>query len=539
MEDVLDHVSDGVLVVDDGWRVTRANAVAANLLDRTDSAVVGADVRDLFPRSFESTFHGHFGGDDAAPSAVAFEDYFPGLETWLEVRTATDGDGLVVCLRDVTDRRSLERTLADREAELGRLARISAIIQEIVRDLLGATTREEIEDTVCERLAASDLYEFTWIGEREPTGDRLAHRSAAGDSSGIVDLLLDGDDSPDAPEGPERAVARTGETRIVRQLVDDESVPESVRRVAFARGLQSAIAVPLRYGTTTYGVLGVYAARPDAFSERERESLETLGVATGFVINAARQRNLLLSDTVVELTFRVTDPEDALVAASSGHDCSLAVEAVVPVDEGALLCYVGVEGARPDDVLEAVADRGDVAEGRIVHGASDEEATEGGLVEVTVTGASPLLTLVERGATVRTAEFAEGVGRLVVEVAPDGDVRELAESVGGTFPGSDLLAKRERQRPVETTREFRSSLHEELTDRQQTALRVAYYGGYFQSPRDSTAEELAEGLGISSPTLHYHLRAAQSKLLDAFLEGGPGERPRTTDDWHADLVEDG
>jgi ribosomal protein L15 len=58
----------------------------------------------------------------------------------------------------------------------------------------------------------------------------------------------------------------------------------------------------------------------DAFSDRERESLETLGVATGFVINAARQRNLLLSDTVVEITFRLDDHGDFFVAASGRYD---------------------------------------------------------------------------------------------------------------------------------------------------------------------------------------------------------------------------
>jgi GAF domain-containing protein/DNA-binding CsgD family transcriptional regulator len=534
MDEVLDHVGEGVLVVDAGWHVTGANAVSAGLLDRGDAALVGADVRDVFPQSVESTFHGHFGHEDAVPTEIAFEEYFPDLEAWLEVRTVPAEDGLAVYLRDVTDRRGLEDALAEGEAELERLNRINAIIGEIIRDLVGATTREGIERTVCEGLAASELYEFTWIGEREPTGDRITHRAAAGESEGIVDLVVDVENSPDEPEPPESTVLRTGETRIVRQLVD-ESVPEPVRRVAFARGLQSAIAVPLRYGNTTYGVLGVYATRPDAFSERERESLETLGVATGFVINAARQRNLLLSDTVVELTFRVTDPEDVLVAASAGLDCSLAVEGVVPLAEGALLCYVDVEGAAPGDLLETVTDRDGVEGGRIVYEASEEASEAGGLVEVTIAGGSPLLALTERGATVGTAEYDGGVGRLVAEIAPDEDVREVVVATVGALSDSDLLAKRERQRPAETAGEFRSSLHERLTDRQRTALRVAHHGGYFQSPRDSTAEELAEGLGISSPTLHYHLRAAQGKLVDAFLDEAPGEAGRAPiDDWGGD-----
>ena len=587
MDDVLDGVSEGVVVVDDDWRVTRANAAATTLLDREDAALVGADVRDVFPQSVESGFHDRFGGDDAEPATASFEEYFPDVGAWLAVRTVdgsdsdgdvddgdlnepdsdVDGGGLVVYLRDVTERRDLEKALADREAELARVGRINATIQEIIRELVGATTREEVEETVCRRLVASDLYEVTWIGERDPAGDRLVHRTAAGESEGLVDRLVgtadpsdvpdehdpDTGDAPDGPgvpaaaEVPEHTVVRTGETRLVRRLVEDDSVPEPLRRVAFARGLQSAIAVPLRYGSTTYGVLGVYASRPDAFTERERESLETLGVATGFVINAARQRNLLLSDTVVELTFRVTDPEDALVAASSRLDCSLTVEGIVPLADGALLCYVGVEGASVEDVLATARDRATVGDTRVVHGpaveaeAEDETETEGGLVEVTLTGPSPLVSLAERGATVATATFEAGVGRLVAVVSPDEDVRALVEAMGDGFDGIELLAKRERHRSVETAQEFRSSLDERLTARQRTALRVAYHGGYFESPRDSTAEELAEGLGISSPTLHYHLRAAQSKLVDAFLDETPGgERRRSgdRDEWH-DAAGDG
>jgi hypothetical protein len=535
METALDHVSDGVLVVDADWRIERANAVAPTLLERADSTLVGADVRDVFPESTELTFHGHFGGEDPSRRAVTFEDYFPELERWLEVRTVVDDD-LVVYLRDVTERRDLERAVADGEAELRRLNRINAIIQEIIRDLIDATTRAEVETEVCDGLAASDLYEFTWIGERDPASDRLTHRSSAGECGGLAELIV-GEDSADDPETPENAVLRTGETRIVRRLVEAGAVPDRIRRVAFARGLQSAIAVPLRYGTTTYGVLGVYATRPDAFSRRERESLETLGVATGFVINAARQRSLLLSDAFVELTFRVSDAEDLFVASSARHDCSLSIEGLVPLAEGAVLCYVAVDGADPEDVLATAAGRAPVGDGRLVHETTDEESAPGGLLALTVTGASPLLSVIERGGNVRTATFEDGVGRLVAEVAPDEELRGFVEAVGGAFPGTELLAKRERQRAVETVREFRSSLHDRLTDRQRTALRVAYHGGYFESPRDSTAEELADWLGISSPTLHYHLRAAQRKLLDAFLDERSGEAKRWASvDWPEDVA---
>jgi predicted DNA binding protein len=54
-------------------------------------------------------------------------------------------------------------------------------------------------------------------------------------------------------------------------------------------------------------------------------------------------------------------------------------------------------------------------------------------------------------------------------------------------------------------------------------LEAAFFAGYFEWPRDVSGEDLAESLGVSSPTFHQHLRNAQRKLLDAVLgEGATG-----------------
>jgi predicted DNA binding protein len=71
---------------------------------------------------------------------------------------------------------------------------------------------------------------------------------------------------------------------------------------------------------------------------------------------------------------------------------------------------------------------------------------------------------------------------------------------------------------VTTAREFRDELDDRLTERQKTVLRTAYLADYFESPRGSTAEEVAASLDITGSTLLHHLRAGQRKLLDAYLE---------------------
>lgn len=58
-----------------------------------------------------------------------------------------------------------------------------------------------------------------------------------------------------------------------------------------------------------------------------------------------------------------------------------------------------------------------------------------------------------------------------------------------------------------------------LTDRQLEVITCAFEEGYFDWPRSTSSEELAEQLGISRATFHEHLRKAQSKLLADALSG--------------------
>ncbi|RQG88894.1 DNA-binding protein [Natrarchaeobius halalkaliphilus] len=58
-----------------------------------------------------------------------------------------------------------------------------------------------------------------------------------------------------------------------------------------------------------------------------------------------------------------------------------------------------------------------------------------------------------------------------------------------------------------------------LTDRQREVLETAHRMGYFDHPKRSNAGEVAAELDITGATFAEHLAAAQSKLLDAILDG--------------------
>lgn len=514
METVLDALSEGVLFVDETCTVTSANAAARDLLDCDEQA--GRDVRELLPRSVEATFHRSLSEQPLTPESLSFEEYFPQLDRWLRVRTEplTDDTArvLVVVLQDVSARNRDEQRLREQSRELWTVTRIIAIVESVVERLTRASERDAVERYVCEQLVTADLYSSAWIGAHDLTTGALERRTVAGATGeDLVEEILDS--AGEATEALEHRAIGTGEMQVVQSLAECETVPESVRRVAFARGFQSGIAVPLGYGETTYGVLGVYTDRTDAFDEGEQDAFAALGTAAGHAINAVKQERLLLSNTAVELTFKTTAREGFIPSAARELDTEIRIRGLVPLDGTELSVYIEFGAGAPRTVLNLATETTVVRSARVVR-----SYDSGGVVELVLAESTLLATLAAYGGTVRSGEFDPDGGRIVSEFAPSDDLADVVETITRRFDGVALVAKRELEADIETVEEFRNELRERLTDRQRTALQTSYLADYFESPRGSTAEEVADSLGISSSTFHHHLRAAQRKLLDSFFE---------------------
>jgi predicted DNA binding protein len=80
-----------------------------------------------------------------------------------------------------------------------------------------------------------------------------------------------------------------------------------------------------------------------------------------------------------------------------------------------------------------------------------------------------------------------------------------------------FMAKRTLDRSV-STMTTKNAVEEALTPRQQEVLTLAYHAGYFESPRDSTGEDLASVLGIASPTFYRHARKGIQRLLALLID---------------------
>ncbi|WP_276255442.1 bacterio-opsin activator domain-containing protein [Halomontanus rarus] len=522
-EELVENAPFGVFRLDEDLEITYENRRAEEIIglpdDEDASAAIGVDIRDL-PSIIETgraDLFTRLQDGETIEFEFPFESIY-GKEAYFTGRGVPlyrDGefDGAVLMAIDISEHRRHERNLERQRDELATLARINELLLEITRNSFESPTRNEIEQTVCDRLAASELYQFAWIGAPDANGDRIVPRTSAGIDDGYIEAATITTTETETGRGPGGRAFRTGELQVSQDVRSDPTF-EPWREEALNRGVEAAAAVPLVRGDTTYGILAVYATRPFAFSRREQAGFETLGKAVGFAINAIENRKLLFADTVVELEFEVADSELVFVRLSEHLQCELTITGYVESTSETWSVYLAVEGAAPLAVRDVAVDDQDVTRAQVI---ADEDTN--GLLELVVDGAA-LTELTEHGAVLTSGHVADGRGRFCIEVPQNTNVRQLAGRLQAVYPESTLVARREFDRPVQQAGEVRQSIDDRLTDRQQEALTRAYHAGYFNWPRQSTAGDIADSMDIAETTFHYHLRNALDALSATLIDIG-------------------
>jgi DNA-binding response OmpR family regulator len=449
--------------------------------------------------------------DEEVREFFALESTEAALET-RDVEDLRDPEALDELRQQVeTVRRGQEDEIERRQRQLDRLHHINDLLREVDRALVDATTREEIEETVCEALASFDSYFGAWVARYSDTVETVSCRTAAG----ITPPRLDG--QADAVTPLVRSALQDRDVVLVERVDPDhfravfESEEASPTDLSPER--LSAIVVPIAYRDTAYGALIVYADGEDSFDDDDKSVFDELGATIGHGINAAESKRLLYSDTAVELEFTHGDRGDLFVDLSAAVGARVSLQGFSPAADGGISCYVSVEGAAADTVLEYLTTHDDVEHARTI-----TDTPEKSLFEFRVADSTVLVPLVEFGASVDTLTAADGDGSLVVTVSPEADLRVLSDTLQSAFPAMEVVAKREVERSVQSTETFKRELEDKLTNRQRDVLETAFVSGYFDWPRGSTAEEVAESLGISAPTFHEHLRAGEQKLMATFFE---------------------
>ncbi len=394
---------------------------------------------------------------------------------------------------------------------------LDTLTQAVLRTVLSESTRDAIEQGVCDRLVCFDLYSFVRIGERNPKTGEIRARACAGEhgSSDWIPFSVD-----DEPTSVESEALATGEIRIETDIGSDAD-PEGWYAAAANRGLTAAVGIPIVHEGLPYGVLGAYTDRPSGFASDEIDVLDMLGKLTAFSIGASERRRGDVSRRIVEIEFAVAETEIPFVEIAETLGCAVRLVQTAHRSDGTTLTQYAIEGASTGQVRE-LESRFEFEVIRV----SERSESE---IELSVASSEPWWReLTDRyGASIETAS-ADGDGAtLSIELPASADIRSVVDHLEARYPGIEPIARREGTRTEAPIDDLRTRLGEWLTDRQLEVLETAYHAGYYEWPHEASSEEVAEMLGIAQPTFAEHFWTAQRRIVERLLHpDGAGEGTR-------------
>lgn len=403
-----------------------------------------------------------------------------------------------------------EEILVEQRKQLAALTNLQEVVRVTTDAVIDQSTRSEIESVVCEHLAATDSYEFAWIGDVDHRSQTVRVRAEAGVEDYLDGITISVNPDDDHSDGPTGRAFRTGETQTCNHIQTDSRY-EPWRDSARTHGYQSSAAVPIVHEGTVYGVLNVYSDRPAGFTGRVVTVITQLGEIVGHAIASAERKRALMSDTVTELGFHLGDVGSVLgIDDVSG---TVTVDDAIPVSDGEYLMY-GTVSRDGTDLLAAFVEQVEYWEGVETHARGSDEELQ---FEARLRNPPVLTALANAGGGLVEGGIDEGNYYVTLHLPPGGDVRNIIETVQTVYPDAEMLTRNQTTRQAIQASTVAPEIEAELTERQSAVLRAAYRAGFFEWPRTVSGEEVAESLDIAPPTFHQHLRKAEKHVFDALV----------------------
>ena len=398
--------------------------------------------------------------------------------------------------------RERDRRLREQDDRLGDYSRILDLIRSVDQVITSETAKGDVETGVLDCLVDDDRFDFAWIGTVDTDDDELIPREWTDDGSQYLDELTFSIGDCTEP------ACRTARERTVTAAPNvAENLTDGWQRSALSRGFHSVLSVPLMHEDVLYGVLTVYADRPDSFTEPVVSILRQIGETTAYAINGAEWNFSHLSGAVTELELEIESPDDVLNLIAQSVGTAIDCLELTPLSDGSTKLRFSASDVTAESVMATTS--GLVAVDSVTHDSSDDDHLFTAVVSGETIGSA-----ITKSGGVSGDITADGSSLVATVNVPETvDVRTFVDRLERRYPAVELRSRRERDRSALTRIGFLDELEAVLTDRQMDVLRTAYDDGFFKSPREATGQDVADELGVSQPTVSHHLREGQAKLL--------------------------
>jgi PAS domain S-box-containing protein len=249
ISNILESITDGFFALDREWRFTYINQQAEPLLKRKREEMLGKNVWDEFPEAVSTNFYLQYHKAAAQQVSVAFEEYFPLLDSWFEVHAYPSQDGLSVYFHDITERRRTTDALFERT----RLAELNA---DVGLALTGSDSLEDMLSHCAEAIVQHLDAAFARIWTLNSKEAVLELQASAG-----MYTHLDGPHGR-VPFGRFKIgrIARDLQPHLTNEVIGDPQVSD--QEWAKREGMVAFAGFPLIVEDRLVGVVAMFARKP-------------------------------------------------------------------------------------------------------------------------------------------------------------------------------------------------------------------------------------------------------------------------------------
>ena len=113
---ILEHINDGLVVLDKDWYYVFVNQKAANMLQRDKpSDLIGKHIWTEYPEGVGQPFQFAYEKAMKEQISIVFEEHYAPWDIWFENRIYPSPDSLLILFTDITERKNIDRLLEDRQ----------------------------------------------------------------------------------------------------------------------------------------------------------------------------------------------------------------------------------------------------------------------------------------------------------------------------------------------------------------------------------------------------------------------------------------
>ncbi len=395
--------------------------------------------------------------------------------------------------------------LAAKQNKVEELTQLITTIQELHGSLMESESRDSLYESVCEKLTGIERVDFAWIGRPRGVETTLRPASWAGQESGYLNAI-DPNSSDELP--PAQRAASEHDTCSIQDIGSHVRTGAWAKR-ALTAGFRSVVSVPLVYDGVLYGVLSAYSGEENAFEQAYTDLVTNVAALLTSYSATLESRYQASSEEYTILEFELADSAYPFHQLAVATDARIRFDSVAEITDTETRVFVTVLEGDPETVLDQAASVSSIA------GLTSMGETRDRRFSVTVR--KPFLASIvgKHGARLRDAVSDSDGTTFRVEVPANTSKRPVLDALTTEYREIAPVAQRQKANPDMLDAD---QVEDILTERQYQILRAAFYGGYYEAPKEITGEDLATNFDISNTAVYKHLLAGHRNILGAIFE---------------------